>query len=96
VNILDSEEGLDGHDQLAALLTANIQSLIGETLEFALVELGRGRAVFDGSPSRKAFNPIGSVHGGFAATLLEARLIDAEDPSRSAFTPARRQSSAAT
>ena len=72
MNILDSKEGLDGHDQLAALMTANIQPPIGETLEFALIELERGRVVFEGSPSRKVFNPIGSVHGGYAATLLDS------------------------
>jgi uncharacterized protein (TIGR00369 family) len=63
---------LDGHDQLAALMAANRQPPIGETLEFRLVELERGRVVFEGSPSRKVFNPIGSVHGGYAATLLDS------------------------
>jgi uncharacterized protein (TIGR00369 family) len=72
MNILTTEEGLDGHDQLATLMKANIQPPIGETLEFALVELERGRVVFEGSPSPKVFNPIGSVHGGYAATLLDS------------------------
>lgn len=70
MNVL--EMGLDGHDQLAALLQAGIQPPIGETLEFALIELERGRVVFEGSPSRKVLNPIGSVHGGYAATLLDS------------------------
>lgn len=72
MNILDNAEGMDGHDQLAALMKADIHPPIGETLEFALVELGRGHVVFEGSPSRKVFNPIGSVHGGYAATLLDS------------------------
>ncbi|MHA6641053.1 PaaI family thioesterase [Mesorhizobium sp. A623] len=72
MNILDNDAGLDGHDQLAALMKANVHPPIGETLAFALVELERGRVVFDGSPSRKVFNPIGSVHGGYAATLLDS------------------------
>lgn len=72
MNILANAEGLDGHDQLAALMRANVHPPIGETLEFALVELERGRVVFEGSPSRKVFNPIGSVHGGYAATLLDS------------------------
>lgn len=63
---------LDGHDQLAALMAANRHPPIGETLEFALVELERGRVVFEGAPNRKVFNPIGSVHGGYAATLLDS------------------------
>lgn len=72
MNVIDNNSNLDGHDQLAALLEAGIQPPIGETLEFALVELERGRVVFEGSPSRKVFNPIGSVHGGYAATLLDS------------------------
>lgn len=72
MNVLHNNDSLDGHDQLAALLKANIQPPIGETLAFALVELERGRVVFEGSPTRAVFNPIGSVHGGYAATLLDS------------------------
>ena len=67
-----SSEGLDGYDQLAALLEAQNQPPIAQTLGFALVELERGRVVFQGSPSRKVYNPLGSVHGGYAATLLDS------------------------
>ncbi len=72
MNVLKDHAGLDGHDQLAALIATNRNPPIGDTLEFALVELERGRVVFEGSPSRKVFNPIGSVHGGYAATLLDS------------------------
>lgn len=72
MNVTRDHAGLNGHDQLAALLAAGIQPPIGETLDFALVELERGRVVFEGSPTRKVFNPIGSVHGGYAATLLDS------------------------
>ncbi|WP_313904253.1 PaaI family thioesterase [Rhizobium leguminosarum] len=63
---------LDGHDQLAGLMAADRHPPIGETLEFKLVELERGRVVFEGSPSQKVYNPIGTVHGGYAATLLDS------------------------
>lgn len=72
MNVSQEMEHLSGYDQLAALMAENQHPPIGETLEFALVELERGRAVFEGSPSRKVFNPIGSVHGGYAATLLDS------------------------
>jgi len=72
MNVLTDHVDLDGHDQLAALMATNRNPPIGDTLEFALVELERGRVVFEGSPSRKVFNPIGSVHGGYAATLLDS------------------------
>lgn len=45
---------------------------IGETLGFRLVELEEGRAVFEGTPSPRHYNPLGSVHGGYAATLLDS------------------------
>lgn len=72
MNVTQDLADLDGYDQLAALMAQNIHPPIGETLEFWLVELERGRVVFEGSPSRKMFNPIGSVHGGYAATLLDS------------------------
>jgi len=45
---------------------------IGKTLEFSLVEVEQGRAVFAGTPGRHAYNPMGIVHGGYAATLLDS------------------------
>ncbi|MFP1680886.1 PaaI family thioesterase [Alloalcanivorax sp. C16-1] len=45
---------------------------IGHTMEFALVELEEGRVVFEGQPTEKVYNPIGTVHGGYAATLLDS------------------------
>jgi uncharacterized protein (TIGR00369 family) len=45
---------------------------IAETLGFRLIEVETGKAVFEGLPGRRHYNPIGSVHGGFAATLLDS------------------------
>ncbi|OOG52240.1 aromatic compound catabolic protein [Polaromonas sp. C04] len=45
---------------------------IAETLDFALVEVGPGTAVFQGTPQLKHYNPLGSVHGGWYATLLDS------------------------
>jgi uncharacterized protein (TIGR00369 family) len=42
------------------------------SLEFELVEVDSGRAVFAGTPGDHAYNPIGTVHGGYAATLLDS------------------------
>lgn len=47
---------------------------INERLNFALTEVGEGRAVFRGVPSEKHLNPLGTVHGGWAATLLDSAL----------------------
>lgn len=45
---------------------------IGETLDFLPIHMERGKAVFQGRPSKKHYNPLGSVHGGWFATLLDS------------------------
>src|ERR1044071_9816011 len=45
---------------------------ITATLGFALVEAERGRAVFQGTAAEWQYNPIGPLHGGWAATLLHS------------------------
>jgi uncharacterized protein (TIGR00369 family) len=45
-----------------------IMQLIG----FQPVEVEHGRAVFAGTPAYKHYNPLGTVHGGYAATLLDS------------------------
>jgi uncharacterized protein (TIGR00369 family) len=63
---------LSGIDQLRAMIASDAQPPIGRTLDFALVEVEEGRAVFEGNPDGRVYNPIGSVHGGYAATLLDS------------------------
>ncbi|MDQ0772102.1 uncharacterized protein (TIGR00369 family) [Streptomyces aurantiacus] len=45
---------------------------ISETLGFTLEEVEHGRAVFALAPGEEHYNPIGSVHGGVYATLLDS------------------------
>ena len=45
---------------------------IGETLDFLPVEIEPGRAVFQGRPMLRHYTPIGTVHGGWIATLLDS------------------------
>lgn len=47
---------------------------ICDTLDFTLVEVGGGKAVFQGTPQFKHYNPLGGVHGGWYATLLDSAL----------------------
>jgi uncharacterized protein (TIGR00369 family) len=47
---------------------------IAETLGFKLVAVEKGRAIFEGVPQHRHYNPIGVVHGGFAMTLLDSAL----------------------
>jgi uncharacterized protein (TIGR00369 family) len=45
---------------------------IGDTLDFLPVHIEPGRAVFQGRPNRRHFNPLGTVHGGWFATMLDS------------------------
>ena len=45
---------------------------IGRLLDFIAIEFEAGRMVFQGTPRRDHYNPLGTVHGGYAATLLDS------------------------
>jgi uncharacterized protein (TIGR00369 family) len=45
---------------------------VSYTLDFTLDEVEPGRAVFSLTPGEEHYNPIGSVHGGIFATLLDS------------------------
>jgi uncharacterized protein (TIGR00369 family) len=64
--------GLDGLAQARAMLASGRKPGIARSLDFDLIEIEAGRAVFAGTPSEHAYNPIGMVHGGYAATLLDS------------------------
>jgi uncharacterized protein (TIGR00369 family) len=45
---------------------------IAHLMDFALVEAEKGRIVFQGHPARAHYNPGGTIHGGWQATLLDS------------------------
>jgi uncharacterized protein (TIGR00369 family) len=45
---------------------------VGAALDFSLDEVAEGHAVFSLLPGEEHYNPIGSVHGGVLATLLDS------------------------
>lgn len=47
---------------------------IAATLGFRLVSVDPGRAVFDGEPAAWHYNVIGTVHAGFAVTMLDSAM----------------------
>ena len=62
---------------------------IGETLDFVPIHMAPGEAVFQGSPKRRHYNPLGTVHGGWFATLLDSAVgcaIHTTLPAGKAFT----------
>ena len=66
---------MTGLEQLQAALEAGGDKRgIGKTLGFKLIAMEAGKVVFGGTPDEDVFNPIGTVHGGYAATLLDSAL----------------------
>ena len=64
-----------GLDAMQAMLRGELPPpAIAITLDFLLVEVGTGTAIFQGAPSRRHYNPLGSVHGGWFATLLDSAM----------------------
>ncbi|QKV18479.1 PaaI family thioesterase [Oricola thermophila] len=47
---------------------------ISKTLSFRIVEVEEGRAVFKGMPKAEHLNLIGTVHGGWTATIMDSAL----------------------
>jgi uncharacterized protein (TIGR00369 family) len=68
-------QSYDGLGFLKAIIDGTLpQPPISELLGFHLIEAEAGRAVFEGVPEFRHYNPIGTVHAGFAATLLDSAL----------------------
>ena len=73
VTPLDEVKHLSGLEFMRGILEGRYPPApITAALKFELVEVEPGRAVFEGVPELAYYNPIGSVHGGYAATLLDS------------------------
>jgi uncharacterized protein (TIGR00369 family) len=62
---------------------------IAQLMNIRLVEADEGRVVFEGIPEEDHYNPIGMVHGGFAATILDSAMgcaVHTLLPARVAYT----------
>ena len=73
VTPLEVIRGMSGLEFLRKIVSGElprppITALIG----FGLAEVEDGKVTFTSEPQRHHYNPIGSVHGGFAATLLDS------------------------
>ena len=65
--------GLTGLEMLQKMIDGELPGPpIGATMGFRLVEVSPGLAVFEGEPSADLLNPLGSVHGGWALTLVDS------------------------
>lgn len=67
--------GLSGLEMMQAMIDGGLpHAHIAETLDFSLISVARGHVVFQGTPRLAHYNPIGSVHGGWFATLIDSAL----------------------
>jgi uncharacterized protein (TIGR00369 family) len=66
---------LSGIEYMRAIVAGELPPPpIAVTMRLRPVELEQGRVVFEGEPGEEHYNPIGVVHGGYAATLLDSAL----------------------
>lgn len=64
-----------GLELMQAMLRGEVPyASIARTLDFILLDVSEGRAVFQGTPGAAHLNPMGTVHGGWYATLLDSAL----------------------
>jgi uncharacterized protein (TIGR00369 family) len=64
---------LTGLETLQAIFDGELPAPpMGETLDFLPIRMSHGQAVFQGRPRRQHYNPLGTVHGGWFATLLDS------------------------
>jgi uncharacterized protein (TIGR00369 family) len=67
--------GLTGLETLRIMLSGQAPfASIGQTMNFSLITVAEGEAVFQGSPSSQHLNPMGGVHGGWYGTLLDSAM----------------------
>jgi uncharacterized protein (TIGR00369 family) len=65
--------GLSGLEVMRGIIAGTIPAPpIARLLEMSVLEVEHGRAVFALEPAEWMYNPIGSVHGGVAATILDS------------------------
>jgi uncharacterized protein (TIGR00369 family) len=66
---------MSGLEYLRALARGELPAPpIAELMGFRAVEVEEGRVVFEAEPAEYHYNPIGTVHGGFACTLADSAM----------------------
>jgi uncharacterized protein (TIGR00369 family) len=71
----EAGQGLSGLEYLQKIVAGELpRPPIGALMNFEITELSEGRAVFVVEPAEYHYNPIGVVHGGLAATLLDSAM----------------------
>ena len=78
---------MSGREYLEAITRGDVPPPpMAKLLDIDVVEIGEGRATFQGTPGEQHYNPIGVVHGGYVATLLDSAMGCAVESLQSAGT----------
>ena len=71
----DQIAGKTGLEMMNAILQGELPAApIGKSMNFCLIHLEEGQTIFQGTPKPAFFNPLGTIHGGWIATLLDSAL----------------------
>lgn len=69
------EEGKSGLELLQRAIAGEFPPPpMAMLMDIRLTEVGRGKAIFTGTPQEFHYNPLGTVHGGYGATLLDSAM----------------------
>ena len=81
--------GKSGREILEAMMSGELPyPQMNETMNMTLLEVHHGRAVFQGIPLPRHYNPLGSVHGGWFARYCQVNSETAKPPgSNGKFQP---------
>ena len=72
---MEQIHGKSGREILEAMISGELPyPPMNETMNMTLLEVDNGSAVFQGIPLLQHYNPLGTVHGGWFATLLDSAL----------------------
>lgn len=68
----EDEPGTSRLKRMQTLMANGPNAPLGDLINFQLVEVAQGHAVFEGRPDKSVYNPFGTVHGGYAAARLDS------------------------
>ncbi|MGB2898756.1 MAG: PaaI family thioesterase [Candidatus Acidiferrum sp.] len=69
----ETAKRMPGLELLTAIMDGTMPAPpIQQTLDFRLVKVERGYTAFAGIPKFGYYNPLGSIHGGYTAALLDS------------------------
>jgi len=71
----DEASSLSGVERLQMVVDGKLPAPpMARLMDIRIVEVANGRAVFAGTPADFHYNPIGVVHGGYGATILDSAM----------------------